>query len=109
MGHGAQRPSLKLLSEQILQEEVQLRAGGGSAGHERQRKLGRMPVRERLARLLDPADSAGSEASFLEVGLWAAHGMYDEWGAIPAAGVVTGIGRIQGRPCMIVANDATVK
>ncbi len=46
---------------------------------------------------------------FLELGLWAAHGMYEEWGGAPSAGVVAGIGRVQGRLCMIVANDATVK
>jgi len=80
-----------------------LREGGGSAGQERQHKLGRLFVRERIAALVD------SPESFLEVGLWAAHGMYREWGAFPGAGVVTGIGDIAGHPCMIVANDATVK
>ncbi len=49
----------------------------------------------------------GSE--FLELGLWAAHGMYEEYGGAPAAGVVTGLGRVSGRLCMIIANDATVK
>lgn len=73
------------------------------AGQERQHKLGRLFVRERIAALVDSPDS------FLEVGLWAAHGMYREWGAFPGAGVVTGIGDIAGHPCMIVANDATVK
>ncbi len=111
--------SLRQLTEQILQGEEKLRAGGGPAGHERQRKLGRLPVRERLARLLDPvAGQSGGrgdrppgegETAFLELGLWAAYGMYTEWGEVPAAGVVTGIGTIAGRPCMIVANDATVK
>jgi acetyl-CoA carboxylase carboxyltransferase component len=61
-------------------------------------------VRERLAGL---ADDEGK--SFLELGLWAAHGMYKEWGNFPGAGVVTGIADINGRACMIVANDATVK
>ena len=86
-----------------LDEEAKLREGGGKAGLERQHKLGRFTARERIAALLDaPSD-------FLELGLWAAHGMYREWGAFPAAGVVTGIGRISGRRTMIVANDATVK
>lgn len=80
-----------------------MREGGGAAGQERQHKLGRLFVRERIAALIDSPDS------FLEVGLWAAHGMYREWGAFPGAGVVTGIGDIAGHPCMIVANDATVK
>ncbi len=87
----------------ILAEEAVLREGGGPSGLERQHKLGRLFARERIAALLDdPAD-------FLELGLWAAHGMYREWGAFTAAGVVTGIGRVSGRAVMIVANDATVK
>ena len=80
-----------------------LREGGGKAGHERQRKMGRLPVRERLSHLLD------KHAAFFEIGLWAAYKMYDQWGKIPAAGVVAGIGNVAGIPCMVIANDATVK
>ena len=80
-----------------------LREGGGKAGHERQRKMGRLSVRERLRHLLD------KDSPFFEIGLWAAYKMYEQWGKIPAAGVVTGIGKVEGVPCMIVANDATVK
>ena len=87
----------------IAKEEAALREGGGRAGHERQRKMGRLPVRERLSHLLD------KDAQFFEIGLWAAYKMYEQWGKIPAAGVVTGIGNVAGVPCMIVANDATVK
>jgi acetyl-CoA carboxylase carboxyltransferase component len=87
----------------IAKEEAVLREGGGKAGHERQRKWGRLPVRERLQELLD------KDSSFFEIGLWAAYRMYDQWGKIPAAGVVAGIGNVEGVPCMIVANDATVK
>jgi acetyl-CoA carboxylase carboxyltransferase component len=87
----------------IAKEEAVLREGGGKAGHERQRKMGRLPVRERLNHLLD------KDAQFFEIGLWAAYKMYDEWGKIPAAGVVAGIGNVAGVPCMIIANDATVK
>ena len=87
----------------IAQEEAVLREGGGKAGHERQRKWGRLPVRERLRELLD------KDATFFEIGLWAAYKMYDQWGKIPAAGVVAGIGNVEGVPCMIIANDATVK
>ena len=87
----------------ILKEEAALREGGGTAGHERQRKMGRLPVRERLAQLLD------KDSPFFEIGLWAAYKMYSEWGNVPAAGVVAGIGNVEGVPCMIVANDATVK
>ena len=87
----------------IASEETVLREGGGKAGHERQRKMGRLPVRERISHLLDKG------SPFFEIGLWAAYKMYEQWGKIPAAGVVTGIGNIAGIPCMIIANDATVK
>jgi 3-methylcrotonyl-CoA carboxylase beta subunit len=87
----------------IAQEESVLREGGGKAGHERQRKMGRLSVRERLRHLLD------KDSPFFEIGLWAAYKMYEQWGKIPAAGVVTGIGNVEGVPCMIIANDATVK
>src|SRR5437773_759398 len=87
----------------ISKEEAVLRGGGGKAGHERQRKMGRLPVRERISHLLD------KDSPFFEIALWAAHRMYEEWGKIPAAGVVTGIGNVEGVPCMIIANDATVK
>ena len=80
-----------------------LREGGGPDGLARQHKLGRLFARERIAALID------DPAAFLETGLWAAHGMYTDWGKFPAAGVVTGIANISGHPCMIVANDATVK
>src|ERR1051326_1884156 len=87
----------------IAKEEAVLREGGGKPGHERQRKMGRLPVRERLSHLLD------KDSPFFEIGLWAAYKMYDQWGQIPAAGVVTGIGNIENIPCMVIANDATVK
>ncbi|HWP41533.1 MAG TPA: carboxyl transferase domain-containing protein, partial [Tepidisphaeraceae bacterium] len=95
--------SLRSFTEQILAQEQVLGQGGGPAGHERQRKLGRLTVRQRLALLLD------SDSPWIEIGLWAAWGMYQEIGQIVAAGVVTGVGYVQDRPCMIVANDATVK
>src|SRR5258708_31120426 len=87
----------------IAKGEAVLREGGGKAGHERQRKMNRWPVRERLSRLLE------KESPFFEIGLWAAYKMYEQWGKIPAAGVVAGIGNVEGVPCMIIANDATVK
>src|SRR5436309_13600537 len=86
----------------IAKEEAVLREGGGKAGHERQRKAGRLPVRERLNHLLD------KNSPFFEIGLWAAYTMYLEWGNVPAAGVVAGIGNVSGVPCMIVAIDAIV-
>jgi 3-methylcrotonyl-CoA carboxylase beta subunit len=98
--------SSELLRDQcaaILKEEAILREGGGKAGHERQRKMGRLPARERIGLLLD------KDAQFFEIGLWAAYKMYEQWGNIAAAGAVAGIGNIAGIPCMIIANDATVK
>jgi 3-methylcrotonyl-CoA carboxylase beta subunit len=91
------------LCRAIEKEEAILREGGGKAGQERQRKMGRLPARERVAHLLDKG------APFFEVGLWAAYKMYEQWGTVPAAGTVAGIGNVSGIPCMIVANDATVK
>ncbi|HET6251814.1 MAG TPA: acyl-CoA carboxylase subunit beta [Tepidisphaeraceae bacterium] len=96
-------PTLRTVSHDIAQQESVLRQGGGEAGHQRQRKLGRLPVRERLSRLLD------HETPFTEIGLWAAWGMYPDVGEVPAAGVVCGVGHIAGRRCMVIANDATVK
>src|SRR3982750_4053282 len=94
---------LRDFCREVLKQEALLRQGGGKAGLERQRKLGRLPARERIGQLLD------SPADFFEVGLWAAYGMYKEWGNIAAAGTVAGIGDVAGIPCMIIANDATVK
>ena len=95
--------ALKALAEEIERQEAKLRQGGGSSGHERQKRLGRLSVRERLAKLLD------SDAPFMELGLWAGWEMYPDVGEVPAAGVVTGVGAVSRRQCMIVANDATVK
>ena len=91
------------LSHALAGEEAKIREGGGPDGRARQHKLGRLAARERIAALVD------DPAQFFELGLWAAHGLYREWGVFPAAGVVTGIGRVAGRAVMIVANDATVK
>src|SRR5205809_2287773 len=87
----------------VAREENILREGGGKAGQDRQHKMGRLLARERISRLLDP------DTPFFEIELWAAYKMYQQWGSVPAAGTVTGIGEIAGVPCMIVANDATVK
>jgi 3-methylcrotonyl-CoA carboxylase beta subunit len=99
----ANREALLALMSALRAEEDSIRLGGGAKAAETQRAKGRLTVRERLKLLLDE----GSE--FLELGLWAAHGMYAEYGGAPSAGVVTGLGRVSGRLCMIVANDATVK
>ncbi|MEM7731836.1 MAG: carboxyl transferase domain-containing protein [Pseudomonadota bacterium] len=77
------------------------RLGGGETARERHVARGKMLPRRRVAALLDPG------SAFLEVGATAAHGLYE--GAAPAAGVVAGVGRVEGTDCMIVCNDATVK
>ncbi len=97
------RKALLALMESLRAEEDQIRQGGGSKAVEAQHGKARLTARERLKLLLDE----GTE--FLELGLWAAHGMYAEYGGAPSAGVVTGLGQVTGRLCMIVANDATVK
>src|SRR5438552_10667057 len=99
----ARAETLRDRCDKIRAEEEQLREGGGKAGQERQHKLGRLVARERIARLLD------HDAKFCEIGLWAAYKMYEQWGRVPAAGAVAGIGNVASVPCMIVANDATVK
>src|SRR6266851_7190169 len=127
----ANRAAMVALLGGMRAEEAKIREGGGAKAAEAQRAKGRLTVRERLALLLDPveegrvstppfANSAKDGApapspafvpgsNFMELGLWAAHGMYEEFGGAPGAGVVTGLGRVSGRLCMIVANDATVK
>src|SRR5215218_6632063 len=85
-----------------LRERTELVArGGGERALERHRSRGKLTARERVDRLLDPG------AAFLELNALAAWELYD--GQAPAAGIVTGIGRVEGRECVIVANDATVK
>src|SRR2546423_977865 len=94
---------LRALTEQIAQQEATLREGGGAAGLARQRKLGRLPARERIELLID------KKSHFLEIGLWAAFGMYEEVGGAVSAGVVTGIGNIHDRACIILAKRASAK
>jgi 3-methylcrotonyl-CoA carboxylase beta subunit len=92
---------MRRLLERLENVEARLRAGGGPHKIEKQHRDGKLTARERLAQLLD----GGSP--FLEVGLLVAYDRYD--GQAPAAGVVTGVGKIEGRPAVVVANDATVK
>jgi acetyl-CoA carboxylase carboxyltransferase component len=90
-------------ADDLRRQEQVLKAGGGAKAIARQHDKGRLTARERIARLLD------ARTSFLELGLWAAWNMYQEWGGAPSAGVVTGIGLVAGRRVMVIANDATVK
>ena len=87
----------------IRNEEQQIRQGGGERAIESQHGKNRLTGRERIQLLLDP----GTE--FFELGIYAAYEMYEEWGGAPGAGVITGLGRIQGRLFMLIVNDATVK
>ena len=87
---------------QVRNEEEQIREGGGPKAIQNQHSKGRLTARERISLLVDPG-------TFFEIGSFAAYGMYEEWGGAPAAGVITGLGRIHTRLVMIIANDATVK
>jgi 3-methylcrotonyl-CoA carboxylase beta subunit len=91
------------LTFQLHSKEKKIRLGGGEKKIEEQHQKGKLTARERVQYLIDK----GSE--FLEVGLFAGDGMYKEVGGCPGAGVITGIGYVEGRQCVIVANDATVK
>ncbi len=90
------------LVSQVRNEEEKIREGGGPKAIESQHAKGRLTARERINLLADPG-------TFFELGIYAAFGMYEDWGGAPSAGVVTGLARIHTRLVMIIANDATVK
>jgi 3-methylcrotonyl-CoA carboxylase beta subunit len=90
------------LVAQVRNEEEKIREGGGAKAIESQHAKSRLTARERINLLADPG-------SFFELGLYAAHKMYEEWGGAPAAGVITGLARVQTRMVMLIVNDATVK
>jgi len=92
---------MKQMVESLQELEEKLRSGGGSHKIEKQHRDGKLTARERIRVLLDPG------TLFLEIGLLIAYDKHE--GHAPAAGVVTGLGKIEGRPAVIVANDATVK
>ncbi len=92
---------LKHLVAELRDRLAVARQGGSEAARKKHTDRGKLLVRDRVDRLLDPG------SSFLELSPLAATGMYDD--AVPSAGVVTGIGRVSGRDCVVVANDATVK
>ena len=97
----ANRDHHAALAEDVRAAVERVRAGSSPASVERHRKRGKLLPRERIDRIVDPG------SAFLELSPLAAHGMYDD--AAPGAGIVTGIGLVEGREVMIVANDATVK
>src|SRR5438270_11728499 len=88
------------LVAEVRERSAQVARGGGEKAMERHRSRGKLPARERIDRLVDPG------TAFLELNALAAWDMYD--GGAPSAGIVTGIGIVEGRECVIVANDATV-
>jgi len=95
------RERMQSLVDDLDQRLATARLGGGPKYLARHKEQGKMPPRERIAVLLDP------DTPFLELSPLAANGMYDD--EAPAAGIITGIGRIRQRECLIIANDATVK
>ncbi len=94
---------LHTATAEFVEQATLIRAGGGERGIDRQHRHGRLTARERIDLLKD------ADTWLFELGLFAAYGMYSEYGGAPAAGVVTAITVVQGRVCMVVANDATVK
>lgn len=95
--------SMRALLAGLTAKADRVREGGGAEAIARHRKRNKMTVRERIERLVDPG------SPILEIGLFTAYGMYQEYGGAPSAGTVVVIGRIEGRETVIVANDATVK
>jgi acetyl-CoA carboxylase carboxyltransferase component len=98
---GTNRDRMLALVAELRDRLARVREGGGAKYLERHRQLGKLPVRDRIAQLTD------ANTPFLELSALAASDMYDN--DAPAAGIVTGIGRVNGREVMVVANDATVK
>src|SRR5688572_6500796 len=92
---------MEALVAELRERTAEVARGGGDRATERHRSRGKLPARERIDRLCDP------DTAFLELSALAAWEMYD--GQAPAAGIVTGIGVVEGQECVIVANDATVK
>ncbi len=97
----ANAAALRGLVADLREKAAQVAQGGGDAARAKHTARGKLLPRDRVDHLLDPG------TPFLEIGQLAAWGMYD--GDAPCAGVIAGIGRVQGIECMIVANDATVK
>lgn len=95
--------AMRLLMDKLKHEFNKVSLGGGEKAAAKQKEKGKLLARERIQYLLD------KDSPFMEIGAFAAYDMYNEYGGCPSAGVVTGIGYVSGRQCMIVANDATVK
>lgn len=93
----------KQLWEKVKSEFEKIKKGGGEKAAAKQKEKGKMLARERVEYLLD------KDKPFIEIGAFTAYGMYEEHGGCPSGGVITGVGYVSGKQCMIVANDATVK
>ncbi|MCR9263231.1 MAG: acyl-CoA carboxylase subunit beta [Flavobacteriaceae bacterium] len=93
----------KLMLSQLRKRLAEVKLGGGKKRIEKHHEKGKMTARERIDYLLDPDSNA------VEIGAFAGDGMYEEHGGCPSAGVVVKIGYVQGKQCVVVANDATVK
>ncbi len=94
---------LNELLDELRNQEKEIKLGGGQKRIDKEHGKGKLTARERIEKLTD------EDSDFFELGLWAGFEMYEEEGGCPAGGVVTGIGKVHGKDCMIVANDATVK
>ncbi len=95
--------SFKSIIDLMLKEKKEIMLGGGLISIQKQHDKNRMTARERIDYLLDDKND------FLEIGIYAGNNMYKEYGSPAAGGVITGIGKVDDKDCMIVANDATVK
>src|ERR671930_1960793 len=99
--YARRRERMEALVAELRERTAQAARGGGERALKRHRSRGKLPARERIDRLVDP------DSAFLELGALAAWELYD--GQAPSAGIVTGIGVVEGQECVLVANDATVK
>jgi acetyl-CoA carboxylase carboxyltransferase component len=94
---------LKILISHLKSKAERIKLGGGEKKISEQHQKGKLTARERIKYLID------HNSEFIEIGLFAGDGLYEEYGGCPSGGVVSGLGKIKGRQCVIVANDATVK
>ncbi len=102
-GSATNKHWLQNLIEELRNTEDEIKKGGGEKRIEKEHKKSKLTARERIEKLTD------KDSNFYELGLWAGYEMYEDQDGCPAGGVVTGIGKVSGRDCMIIANDATVK
>ena len=101
--HSKNEDAMKLKLSALQRKLDEIHLGGGKKRMDKHRAKGKMTARERIDFLIDDG------STFMEIGAFAAYNMYEDKGGCPAAGVITGVGRVKNRLCVIVANDATVK